>query len=131
MTFGMTSVLANKCISDTPLESLLHKLTHTGHRLQIPSANKLCDPGAVAFDAEDGNLTAKVLSCPPASCLDRGCPGHEFALKGLSGCLNVSAPVGTTFNISFLVLDSAQPPNINTTSRLVTIVDPCEADEFW
>ena len=61
-----------------------------------PSESLLCERGAAASDAEDGNLTARVLACPPAACLDRGCPGHEFVTKGLNGCLNVSAEVSAT-----------------------------------
>jgi hypothetical protein len=67
---------------------------------QLPTAESLCEPGASAWDLEDGNLTPRVLACPPTACLERGCPGHEFAAKGLSGCLNTSAPVGTTFEVN-------------------------------
>ena len=42
----------------------------------------ICESGVVAVDDEDGDLSARVLSCPPASCLAFGCPGHEFAVKG-------------------------------------------------
>eukprot|EP00976_Prorocentrum_cordatum_P080618 1184043-Prorocentrum_minimum.AAC.1 len=78
-----------------------------------------------------GDLTEHVLSCPPAHCLPAGCPGHEFRRKGLLGCLNTSAPVGTIFSVSFVVFDHAQPPNVAAVSRLVTIAPPCDADHFW
>jgi hypothetical protein len=48
------------------------------------SAGTLCEAGAVAADAQDGNLTAAVLACPPDDCLWQGCPGHEFIKKGLT-----------------------------------------------
>jgi hypothetical protein len=50
-----------------------------------PTPDKLCEPGAIAQDAEDGDLTSRVFSCPPASCIERGdgCTGHEFSKKGL------------------------------------------------
>jgi hypothetical protein len=98
---------------------------------QQPTAEVLCEPGAAAMDAEDGNLTARVLACPPASCMDRGCPGHEFASKGLSGCLNTSAPVGATFAVPFVVLDGAQPPQSASVTRTVTVLPPCAAGLFW
>ena len=44
--------------------------------------SSVCERGVLATDAEDGSLTAKVLACPPASCLAIGCPGHEFVTKG-------------------------------------------------
>ena len=42
----------------------------------------LCEPGVVARDVEDGDLTSRVLACPPTECLRFGCPGHEFVVKG-------------------------------------------------
>jgi hypothetical protein len=51
----------------------------------LPAADALCEPGARAMDREDGNLTFRVLACPPATCIERGdgCTGHEFSKKGL------------------------------------------------
>ena len=66
-----------------------------------------CEAGANAVDNEDGDLGAKLLSCPPDDCLDVGCPGHEFQSKGLAGCLNTSATVQSTFVINFMAFDSA------------------------
>ena len=34
-----------------------------------------CELGAQAISASDGNLTASILACPPASCLGNNCPG--------------------------------------------------------
>ena len=50
-----------------------------------PTPDELCEPGAIAMDPEDGDLTFRVFSCPPASCIERGdgCTGHEFSKKGL------------------------------------------------
>jgi hypothetical protein len=45
---------------------------------------RLCEPGMLAMDAEDGVLTRRVLSCPPSDCLVYGCPGHEFSVKGVA-----------------------------------------------
>ena len=42
-----------------------------------------CEEGPIASDAEDGGqMTTRILACPPDSCLWQGCPGHEFAEKG-------------------------------------------------
>jgi hypothetical protein len=41
-----------------------------------------CEDGVVATDREDGDLTHKVLACPPQNCMPFGCPGHEFMVKG-------------------------------------------------
>ena len=49
----------------------------------MPTAKLLCEPGATATHPTQANLTSRVLACPPSSCLSRGCPGHEFATKGL------------------------------------------------
>ncbi|KAK3237339.1 hypothetical protein CYMTET_52578, partial [Cymbomonas tetramitiformis] len=89
----------------------------------------LCEPGAVAYDQEDGDLSASLLACPPASCLDIGCPGHEWAKKGLEGCVNTSAAVGSIFNIDFVVFDSAIPANFHAATRVVGIIQPCAVGE--
>lgn len=49
------------------------------------SLRRVCEAGVSAGDAEDGDLTQRVLACPPAACLPFGCPGHEFAVKGAFG----------------------------------------------
>jgi hypothetical protein len=69
-----------------------------------------------------------VLACPPASCLPRGCPGHEFRKKGIQGCgIDTSAPVGSVFSLTFVVLDRWLPPAMATTERVITIRGPCPA----
>ncbi|KAK3250155.1 hypothetical protein CYMTET_40451 [Cymbomonas tetramitiformis] len=92
-----------------------------------PEEDALCDPGVTVEDAEDGNLTAAALSCPPDSCISTGCPGHEFRAKGLQGCLDTSAEVGTVFSIRFIVFDHATPANMASVIRTVTIAAPCDA----
>ncbi|KAK3267920.1 hypothetical protein CYMTET_23548 [Cymbomonas tetramitiformis] len=92
-------------------------------------AEVLCEPGASAEDAEDGDLAARLLACPPASCLSYGCPGHEWATKGLSGCINTTAEVGTVFEIEFVVFDSMVPAQNGSAVRFVTITQPCASGE--
>ncbi|KAK3269638.1 hypothetical protein CYMTET_21928 [Cymbomonas tetramitiformis] len=97
-----------------------------------PTESALCDPGVEAEDPEDGNLAHKVLACPPADCLDTGCPGHELAVKGLAGCLDTGAEVGSFFKIAFHVYDSDVPPNAAAVvTRTITIEPPCTEDENY
>lgn len=42
-----------------------------------------CEGGVLALDPEEGDLSGRVLACPPDSCLLFGCPGHEFEVKGV------------------------------------------------
>lgn len=81
----------------------------------LPTAAAPCEPGVTAFDpdgakdAASGNasvdLTAKVVVCPPAQCLARGCSPmelqrHTLAVKGLQGCgIDLMAPEGTQFKV--------------------------------
>ncbi|KAK3236511.1 hypothetical protein CYMTET_53346 [Cymbomonas tetramitiformis] len=93
------------------------------------AAGGVCDLGVNATDPEDGNLTAAVLACPPYSCLTGGqvyCQGHEYAVKGLQGCLNTSAAVGSIIEVEFLVFDNAIPPNKASVTRTIGIIYPCE-----
>jgi hypothetical protein len=55
-----------------------------------------CEDGVVATDSEDGDLTPKVLACPPQHCMPFGCPGHEFMVKG-----DLSAQLRRCHNLSF------------------------------
>lgn len=63
----------------------------------------LCEQGVLAVDEEDGNLDDRVLSCPPASCLPFGCPGHEFAVKG-ELLLHVCVADGPALNSELVVV---------------------------
>ncbi|KAK3274238.1 hypothetical protein CYMTET_17570 [Cymbomonas tetramitiformis] len=94
-----------------------------------PTAASPCESGATAMDDEDGDLTGSVLACPPAACLDVGCPGHEFATKGVQGCLDTAAEAGTIFEILFMVLDRGAPALNATATRTITIDSPCEAGQ--
>lgn len=98
---------------------------------QLPMENKLCDLGAVAIDEEDGDITASVLACPPENCLDQGCPQHKFSVKGVKGCVNTSAPVGSEFSLRYLVFDGAIPANNASVVRVVTIASPCARGEHF
>ncbi|KAK3236708.1 hypothetical protein CYMTET_53167 [Cymbomonas tetramitiformis] len=96
---------------------------------QVPETDALCDPGVTAMD--DGvNITAKVLVCPPSSCLDLGCPGHELATKGVAACIDtVSDPVPRIVEIQFMVFDDAIPAQNASVTRMVTVLSKCESDE--
>ena len=85
------------------------------------------------MDAEDGNLTARVLSCPPQACLAYGCAGHEYTVKGLQGCGvdTVNAPVDTLFEVPFMVFDHGAPAQVGNATRIVTVVSPCAASEVY
>jgi hypothetical protein len=72
----------------------------------------------------------KVLACPPVSCLSYGCPGHELHKKGIAGCLNTSAPVGTTWDLPLVVFDANNPPGSATVHRTISITQPCSGSQF-
>ena len=71
-------------------------------------------------------MTSRVLSCPPASCLAAGCPGHELAVKGLAGCLNLAGAVGGVIELEFVVFDRAVPPNSASVKRFIALGPPCD-----
>ena len=54
------------------------------HACTAQETDIVCEAGALAEDDEDGVLDHRVLACPPVACLSRGCPGHEFAIKGVA-----------------------------------------------
>lgn len=93
----------------------------------------LCEAGPTASDPEDGDITHRVLACPPALCLQRGCPGHELQGKGLAGCGvdTVNAPVGTVFNITFTVFDTHRPSSSASIFRLVHVMSPCAQAQVY
>jgi hypothetical protein len=88
-----------------------------------------CAAGAtlVSTGGSVGADATAVLACPPASCLPFGCPGYEFDANGLRACGadTVSAPVGTTYTLRFVVLLRGDPVLSAVVTRTVTVVSPC------
>ena len=96
---------------------------------QMPTKDLPCDLGADAYDSVDGNLQNGVLICPPDFCVMYGCPGHELWRKGVASCVNPLAPVGTVFNVTFTVINSAGV--LVSGIRTVTISPPCNDGQNW
>ncbi|KAL0024407.1 hypothetical protein WJX79_011128 [Trebouxia sp. C0005] len=98
---------------------------------QSPTSAVLCELGATAISASDGNLTSVVLACPPTACLGTACPGYRFVDQGISSCaVNTSATVGTTFAVTFMVFDYSIPSLNATVSRTISIIDPCDTGQY-
>ena len=89
--------------------------------------------GATAYDVEDGNIAARVLSCPPSSCAAFGCPGYEFTTKGIQGCIadTAAAAVGSTLTIPFVVYDRGSPAAVARVNRTVRVVSPCAPAQVY
>lgn len=98
---------------------------------QVPAQSALCEPGASATDVTGGDLTSKVLACPPAACLPAGCPGHEFVRKGLQGCVNTSAKVGAVFSVEFVVFSDVEPSLYTSATRTIQIAPPCDVGKSF
>lgn len=95
---------------------------------QTPTEDAPCDLGATSVDSVDGDITAKVLACPPRECLSTGCAGHEFATKGVRGCVDTTAAVGSLQEVLFVSINSgAIAANV---SRVVTILPRCPDSQF-
>ena len=94
---------------------------------QIPTTALPCEPGTHSWDYQGTNLTNRVYSCPPLTCMTSctGCYGHEFSSKGVASCLDTSAAFNTLFRIRFVTCDLQNPPMLNYVDRMVTIVSPC------
>uniref|UniRef100_A0A061QZ39 Polycystin cation channel PKD1/PKD2 domain-containing protein n=1 Tax=Tetraselmis sp. GSL018 TaxID=582737 RepID=A0A061QZ39_9CHLO len=95
----------------------------------------LCDEGARAYDAEDGDLSADVLACPPASChVERlDCFSHRVAVKGVAACLPervAELSVGTILEVEFVVFDHGNPAMSSSINRTLVIVQPCPPGQF-
>ncbi|KAL0024068.1 hypothetical protein WJX79_002467 [Trebouxia sp. C0005] len=98
---------------------------------QTPTSALLCELGATAISASDGNLTSKILACPPTSCLDLSCPGYLFTEQGIASCaVNTSAAVGTTFAVNFMVFDYSISSLNASVTRTISIIDPCDSGEY-
>lgn len=94
---------------------------------EVPLNRRPCEPGASALDFEDGDVTAKVLVCPPAVCMNGGsCEGHRFVekydLQMMCG-INTNAPVGTTYSLRFVIFDSTMERS--EVVRTVQIISRC------
>jgi hypothetical protein len=105
---------------------------------QVPTATLLCDLGANATDFEDGNLTSSIIvptglrtATGSHACVAFGCPDFKFVNKGIKGNLNTAAAVGTVFDITYYVFDSASPPHIVSINRTITIVSPCDFGDSY
>lgn len=92
-----------------------------------------CEPGGVATDAEDGDLTNVIITCPAASCLAIGCPQHSFPKKGIQGCGvdTVLAAPGTEYRLKFVVWDRNVPSMMATAERIIRVETPCDAEELF
>ncbi|GMH32250.1 hypothetical protein BSKO_00084 [Bryopsis sp. KO-2023] len=102
---------------------------------QLPTDETPCELGATALDSdgitEEIDVSDKVLVCLPKECIVKGCSKkklqvHAFKRKGLVGCgINPFAVVGTVYPIDFWAFDDGSPSLNATTTRHVTISDPC------
>lgn len=56
--------------------------------------------------------------------------GYEFSKQGIQSCkVDTAMPVGSLFEVTFVVFDYAVPSNKASISRTLTIVSPCEAGQ--
>ncbi|KAK3270208.1 hypothetical protein CYMTET_21381 [Cymbomonas tetramitiformis] len=115
--------------STTFVEVRQHQVYAACAERDAGNAEVECEPGVAAYDTEDGDLSSQVLVCPPSSCIAVGCPGHEWAIKGLQGCINTSAPVGTVFEVEWVVFDSGMLAQNASVTRLISIIQPCNLGE--
>jgi hypothetical protein len=95
------------------------------------TACRMCS-GATAYDEEDGDVSDRIVTCPPRSCMPFNCRGHELRRKGIHGCGvdTVNAPVGTVFTLNFTVTDKHVPPASATVQRLIRVISPCPAQKY-
>jgi len=80
----------------------------------------VCDRGATATDAEDGNLQARVLACSPDGARNR------WDVKGVSGC-GVNTTVAGNYVIVYSVYDSVGAAAY--VNRTVTVRGLCPSGE--
>lgn len=106
--------------------------TTSGGDPQVPLNRQPCDPGALADDFEDGNITARVLVCPPDSCGQSGtCEGHRFIekLDLETACgIDTNAPVGSVFRLRYAVYDSGMLSA--ATERTILIINKCADGQY-
>lgn len=101
--------------------------------MQEDKVSAPCEPGALALDAEDGNLTEAIITCPPESCLAVGCPLHSYIKKGIQGCGvdALTAEPGTEYSFLFQVWDRNVPPKTVTVERNIRVISPCSDEELY
>ena len=90
----------------------------------------LCEPGVDIVDEED--VSGSLIACAPMNCFDTGCPAYRVSSIGIEHCLDNTAPIDTTFEITFTAFDSAGLHGSAT--RYATIVAPeaqCGEGEHW
>ena len=57
--------------------------------------------------------------------------GYRFLQQGIASCaVNTSAPVGTIFNVTFLVFDYSIPSLNASVTRTVSIINPCDSGQY-
>eukprot|EP00884_Botryococcus_braunii_P013490 jgi/Botrbrau1/22141/Bobra.0206s0065.1 len=97
---------------------------------QQPNETWKCELGATAHDSNNVSLTQRILACPPSSCLSKGCPGYEFSKQGINSCgINTSMPLGSTFEIKFVVFDYGVPSSNASVVRSLTVVSACDVGQ--
>ncbi|GLI64586.1 hypothetical protein VaNZ11_007845, partial [Volvox africanus] len=144
---SQTTSSSNVVAADSPSLVLLESDAVRGTSVQLPrgvpyglcgqgrwsSPGVLCDPGIAASDRLGNNITEQVYVCPPSRCVTNGvaCSGHEFWKKGIEGCLDPNATVGTVQDILFVVFDRWAKVQRVTATRQITIISPCAEGENY
>ncbi|KAG2442749.1 hypothetical protein HXX76_002830 [Chlamydomonas incerta] len=92
---------------------------------QVPTTQLPCEPGATAWDPEDGNIIQLVALCPPADCAPSQCRAHAVAAKHPADCGvdTTTTPVGATLRLRLAVFDSAGA--VAAAERVIRVVSPC------
>ncbi|MEW5316415.1 MAG: hypothetical protein WDW38_007790 [Sanguina aurantia] len=104
------------------------ELNTPGQAPVLPMHGALCEMGGTVFDADEGNITSKLLLCPPDACLYQGrnCGPHLFSQKPLSACGGINtatAEIGAVLTVQLAVRDATGLRAV--AHRIVTIVTPC------
>ena len=104
-------------------------------RVSCPAA-VLCELGATAISASDGNLTSMVLACPPTACLGTACPGTfprmPPVICNLSPCLLLTrATRGTPFWLQCDAFYFWKVPTVYAVWRYLKYLHNVEAQINW
>eukprot|EP00892_Ulva_mutabilis_P002638 jgi/Ulvmu1/12375/UM009_0021.1 len=99
----------------------------------LPTQQKPCETGAVAYDHQGRDISHKILACPPDACMPYGCPGHELSRKGIGACGadTATASVDTLLTIELVVLDDQVPPAVTRASRVLRVASPCGPQQLY